>query len=96
MGGQPVRERLGGAAFQQVERGAGLAVDQERAVVLAAPDGEVIDPERPRPGHRAVRPGTCSANVFRLQAAQAQKNRRTVSRITTRRPPIAASASRLA
>jgi len=46
--------------------------------------------------YRAVRPGTCSANVFRLQAAQAQKNRRTVSRITTRRPPIAASASRLA
>jgi hypothetical protein len=42
-----------------------------------------------------VRPSTCSANVRRLQLPAAQKNRRTFSRITTRRPPIAASASRL-
>jgi hypothetical protein len=40
---------------------------------------------------RAVRPGTCSANVVRLQPGQPQKNRRTVSLITTRPPPIAVS-----
>jgi hypothetical protein len=131
------RERLGGAAFQQVERGAGLAVDQQRAAVLAAPEREVIDPRRGVPAavapaelpgcrggllsgrrhdrparaqcpaarrpaagffraKREVRPGTCSVNVFRLQSAQAQNKRRTVSRITTRRPPIVESASRIA
>jgi hypothetical protein len=36
MGGQPVRERLRVTPFQQVKRGAGLAVDQHGAVVLAA------------------------------------------------------------
>jgi len=41
MGREPVREGLGVAAFQQVERRAGLAVDQERAVALAAPEREV-------------------------------------------------------
>ena len=57
MGGQPVRERLGVAAFQQVQRRAGLAVDDDRAVVLAAPDGEVVHPEDPRGGRRRVRGG---------------------------------------
>jgi hypothetical protein len=46
--GQPVRERPGVAALEEVERRAGLAVNQQRAVVLAAPDREVIDPEDPR------------------------------------------------
>jgi hypothetical protein len=147
MGGQPVRERLGVPAFQQVKRRAGLAVDDDRAVVLPAPDGEVIDPGHPRAGaagsgaamtsrtrtcllagmpriaasrdparpasatamscsarpsggvlrpQGTVRPWTCSANVLRLQPGAGQKNRRTASRITTRRPPMAASASRLA
>ncbi len=45
--------------------------------------------------YRVVRPVTCSANVLRLHSGQAQKNRRAVSRIITRRPPMAASASRL-
>ena len=36
MRGQPVRERLGVAAFQQVERRAGLAVDDDGAVVLGS------------------------------------------------------------
>jgi hypothetical protein len=48
MRGQPVRQRPGVPARQQVERRAGLAVDQQRAVVPAAPDREVIDPEDPR------------------------------------------------
>jgi hypothetical protein len=34
---------LGVAARQHVERGAGLDVDEQRAVVLAAPDREVVD-----------------------------------------------------
>ena len=48
-----------------------------------------------RRAYRKVSPSTCSANVVRSQPGTAQKNRRTASRITTRRPPIAASASRL-
>ena len=48
VGGQPVGKRLGVAAFEEVERGAGLDVDEQRAVVLAAPDREVVDPEDPR------------------------------------------------
>jgi len=46
--------------------------------------------------YRTVRPGTCSANVLRPQAGTGQKNRRTVRRITVRRPADGASASRLA
>jgi hypothetical protein len=144
MGGQPVRERLGVAALQQVERRAGLAVDDDRAVVLPAPDGEVVHPEHPRGGRRRVRgghdqpeqdlparrdaqdrgePGAGPAGQrdrdvlqhaaqrrglapvgdgqardllgerLALAAGAGQKNRRTASWITTRRPPIAASAS---
>ncbi|GAA0991432.1 hypothetical protein GCM10009555_078770 [Acrocarpospora macrocephala] len=37
MGGQPVRKGLGLAAFEEVERCAGLAVDQQRPVGLTAP-----------------------------------------------------------
>ena len=55
----------------------------------AAPSGGV------RRAYRVVRPSTCSANVLRSQPGAWQKNRRTVSRIITLRPPIAASASRL-
>jgi hypothetical protein len=47
-----------------------------------------------RRAYRVVRPSTCSANVRFPQLGASQKNRRTVSRIITRRPPIAASASR--
>jgi hypothetical protein len=43
VGGQPVGQRLGVAALDKVQRGTGLAVDQQRAVVLAAPDREVVD-----------------------------------------------------
>jgi hypothetical protein len=43
---------------------------------------------------REVRPSTCSAKVTAGQSRLPQKNRRTPSRIRTRRPPIAASASR--
>ena len=57
MGGQPVRQRLGVAASQQVQRRTGLAVDDDRAVVVAAPDGEVVHPEHPRDGRRRVRGG---------------------------------------
>jgi hypothetical protein len=57
MRGQPVRERLGVAAFEQVERRSGLAVDDDRAVVLAAPDREVVHPEDPRGRRRRVRGG---------------------------------------
>jgi len=57
MGGQPVRQRLGVAALQQVQRRTGLAVDDDRAVVVAAPDGEVVHPEHPRNGRRRVRGG---------------------------------------
>jgi hypothetical protein len=54
--GQPVRERLGVAAWEEVQRRARLAVDDQRPVVLAAPDREVIDPEDPR-GRRLRVPG---------------------------------------
>jgi hypothetical protein len=47
-----------------------------------------------RRAYRKLRPSTCSANVVSGQSGAAQKNRRTVSRITTGLPPIAASASR--
>jgi hypothetical protein len=57
MGGQPVRERLGVAAFQQVKRGAGLAVDQHGAVVLPPPDREVVNAEHPRDRRGGVRDG---------------------------------------
>jgi hypothetical protein len=40
VGGQPVGQGLGVAAFEQVERCAGLNVDQQRAVVLPAADRE--------------------------------------------------------
>jgi hypothetical protein len=43
--GQPVSQWLGIAPFEKVKRRAGLAVDQQHAVVLATPDREVIDPE---------------------------------------------------
>ena len=62
-GGQPVRERLGVAALQQVERGAGLAVDQQGAVVcprLIAKSSTPSTRGTPRPG-----PGWPSAAVTR-------------------------------
>jgi hypothetical protein len=52
MGREPVRQGLGVAALDQVERRAGLDVDEQRAVVLAAPDREVVDPEHPRERRR--------------------------------------------
>jgi hypothetical protein len=80
MGGQPVRERLGVAAFDEVERGAGLDVDEQRAVVLAAPDREVIDPGHPRGRGLRVRdghdqpqqdlPGRGDAGTLRLAASR--------------------------
>jgi hypothetical protein len=48
VGGQPVGQGLGVASFEEVQRGAGLDVDDQRAVVLAAPGREVVDPEDPR------------------------------------------------
>jgi len=48
VGREPVRERLGVAALDQVQRRAGLDVDEQRAVVLAAPDREIIGPGHPR------------------------------------------------
>jgi hypothetical protein len=47
-----------------------------------------------RRAYRTVSPSTCSANVLTGQSGAGQKNRRTVSRITTSLQPIAASASR--
>jgi hypothetical protein len=47
-----------------------------------------------RRAYRTVRPSTCSANVATGQPGAGQENRRTVSRISTGLPPIAASASR--
>ena len=57
VGGQPVGQGLGVAAFDEVERGAGLDVDEQRAVVLAAPGREVVDPEHPRGRRLRVRGG---------------------------------------
>ena len=54
MSRQPVRKRLGVAALEKVERRAGLDVDEQRAVVLAAPDREVVDAEDPRGRRRGV------------------------------------------
>jgi hypothetical protein len=47
-----------------------------------------------RRAYRLVRPSTCSANVAAGPPGASQKNRRTASRITAFRPPIATSASR--
>jgi hypothetical protein len=47
-----------------------------------------------RRAYREVRPSNCSANVAARQSGASQKNRRTISRIITGRPPAAASASR--
>ena len=48
-----------------------------------------------RRAYRTVRPpALLAANVVTGQSGAGQKNRRTVSRITTGLPPIAASASR--
>jgi hypothetical protein len=55
VGGQPVGQGLGVAAFEQVQRRAGFAVDDDGAVVLAAPDREV--PDHPRGRRRGVRDG---------------------------------------
>jgi hypothetical protein len=57
VGGQPVGQGPGVAPFDEVERGAGLDVDQQRAVVLAAPDREVVDPEHPRGRRGGIRGG---------------------------------------
>nr|WP_271189737.1 hypothetical protein [Dactylosporangium matsuzakiense] len=46
-----------------------------------------------RRAYRGASP-LCSAYIFRSQLASVQKNRRTTSRISTRRPAIARSASR--
>lgn len=58
MPAQPAREGGGVPAGQQIERPAGLAVDEDSAVVVPATGGEVIDtqhlwngPERIRHGH---------------------------------------------
>jgi hypothetical protein len=55
--GQPVRQRLGIAPLQHVERRAGLAVDDQRPVDLAAPDREVVHAEHPGSGRSRVRDG---------------------------------------
>ena len=57
MRGQPVRQRLGVTAFQQVQRGARLAVNQQRVIALAAAEREVIDSEHPRGADCRVRRG---------------------------------------
>jgi hypothetical protein len=46
--GQPVGQGPGVASFEEVQRGAGLDVDDQRAIVLAAPGREVVDPQDPR------------------------------------------------
>jgi hypothetical protein len=57
VGGQPVGQGPGVAALEQVQRRAGLAVNDDGAVVLAAPDREVVDPNHPRGRRRRVRDG---------------------------------------
>ena len=73
--GQPVRERLGVAALDQVQRRAGLAVDQQRAVVLTAPDREIVDPEHPRGGSLRV-PGGHDQPQHDLQLAGGRARRK--------------------
>jgi hypothetical protein len=55
--GRPVGQRLRVAVLDEVQRGAGLDIDEQRAVVLAAPDREVVDPEDPQGRGRRVRHG---------------------------------------
>jgi hypothetical protein len=57
VGCQPVGQRPGVAALDEVERRAGLDVDEQRAVVLAAPHREVVDPEHPRCRRFRIRDG---------------------------------------
>jgi hypothetical protein len=57
VGGQPVGQRLGVAALDEVQRGTGLAVDDQGAVALAAPDREVVHPGHPRGRRRRVGSG---------------------------------------
>jgi hypothetical protein len=55
--GQPVGQGPGVAPLDEVERGAGLDVDDQRAVVLAAADREVVDPQDPRGRRLGIRRG---------------------------------------
>lgn len=49
---QPPLQRLDGAAGQHVDTFTGLDVDQDGGVVVAAAQGEVVDPQNP--GHRPL------------------------------------------
>jgi hypothetical protein len=57
MGPQPGPQRLRLPAGQQVKRRSGLAIDQQRAVDVAAAQGEVVHPEHPRRGRWRVGQG---------------------------------------
>lgn len=49
VGGEPVGQGIGGAFGQQVERAPSLHVDQDRAVIVAPPEREIVDAQGPYP-----------------------------------------------
>ncbi|BFV60517.1 hypothetical protein KCMC57_up56210 [Kitasatospora sp. CMC57] len=62
MRGEPGCEAVGGSFGQDIDRAAAFDVDQDRAVVVALAQGEVVDAEHPhRPGLR-VRQGSDQAD----------------------------------
>jgi hypothetical protein len=81
MGPQPGRQRLRLPAGQQVKRRSGLAIDQQRAVDVAAAQGEVVHPEHPRRGRwRSGRAMTSRSMVDRLTVACSDPARRAPAR----------------
>jgi hypothetical protein len=55
MGAQPGLQRVRAPVGQDVDPAAGLGVDQDRGVAVAAPQREVVDPEHPRDLERRQR-----------------------------------------
>ena len=83
MRGQPVRQRLGVTAFQQVQRGARLAVNQQRVIALAAAEREVIDSEHPRGADCRVRRGHDQPQQH-LPGSPGRRGRRPAARLPSR------------
>src|SRR5712691_8192648 len=58
---QPGQDRFSGAVWQEIERLAGLKIDQDGSIPVPTPDGEIIKPQHPHWHLRRSRVGalTC-------------------------------------
>nr|WP_228567015.1 hypothetical protein [Nocardia sp. SYP-A9097] len=89
VGSQPGREGVSGPVVQDLDRAAGLHVDQDRSVVVPATQGEVVDTQHPRDrgrwigqcpdlaqqSHPAHRRGQLPGQPRSRAAAQCQRDR---------------------